>query len=211
VKSVADLLAVGPGFRLSDVDPAAPGIGPADKAQAKEDISGLEPEVALLHEKLWAEAGQGGTRSVLVVVQGMDTAGKGGATKVVDLLLDPMGFSVASFGRPTDEERSHHFLWRHQRDLPLPGRVRLFDRSHYEAVLVERVRAIVPEEVWRDRYDEINEWEAELEAGGMCLVKCMLHISRDEQKRRFEARLQDPTKHWKYDPGDLDDRALWDE
>jgi PPK2 family polyphosphate:nucleotide phosphotransferase len=208
---VADRLRVGKGFRLSDVDPAGDDLGPGDHGQARLEIDQLEPEVALLHEKMWAESRRGGHKSILVVLQGMDTSGKGGATKVIDLLVDPLGFGVVSFGKPTDDERAHHFLWRHQLQLPEPGRIRLFDRSHYEAVLVERVRDLTPADVWQGRYDEINEWEAKLTDGGMRIVKCMLHISKEEQKERLRARLEDPTKHWKYNPADLEDRALWED
>ena len=150
-------------------------------------------------------------RSVLICLQGMDTSGKGGATKAIDRLLDPLGFSVTGFGAPSDEEKQHDHLWRHERALPEVGKVRLWDRSHYETVLIERVRGFVPEETWRARYDEINAWEAGLAERGVTVIKFMLHISRDEQKQRLLERLGDPTKHWKYNPGDVDERALWDD
>lgn len=210
-RSVRSHLRVGPGFRLDDVDPAAVLIGPDDRDRAGEQIGALGPEATTLHERLWAESKGGGQRSLLIVLQGTDTSGKGGATKVIDRLLDPLGFSVSSFGKPTEEENAHHYLWRIERQLPEPGRVRLFDRSHYESVLVERVRRLVPESVWSTRYDEINEWEAGLAARGITMIKCMLHISRDEQRQRLLDRLADPTKHWKYNPGDIDERAFWDD
>ena len=148
---------------------------------------------------------------MLICLQGMDTSGKGGATKAIDRLLDPLGFSVTGFGAPSDEEKQHDFLWRHERALPEVGKVRLWDRSHYETVLIERVRGFVPEETWRARYDQINEWEAGLNERGVTVIKFMLHISRDEQKQRLLERLADPTKHWKYNPKDIDERGLWDD
>jgi PPK2 family polyphosphate:nucleotide phosphotransferase len=209
--SVRDALRVGPGFVLADVDPEAVLVGPHDREQAAAELFALEPEVADLHEKLWAQAKEGGPKALLIVFQGMDTSGKGGATKAMDRLLDPLGFSVVGFGPPTDEEKQHGFLWRHERELPAPGRVRVFDRSHYEAVLVERVRGFASEEEWSGRYDQINAWEGGLAARGVTVLKCMLHISRDEQKQRLLDRLAEPDKHWKYNPGDVDERGRWDE
>lgn len=208
---VGDLLRVGPGFELSAIDPERVVVGPDDREAARAEAAALEPEAAELHERLWAASKEGGERALLVVLQGMDTSGKGGAAKAIDRLLDPLGFAVVGFGVPTDEEKAHGFLWRHERQLPEPGRIRLFDRSHYEAVLVERVRRLVPEAVWAARYDEINRWEAELATRGITTLKLMLHISRDEQRGRLLDRLDDPTKHWKYNPRDVDERALWDD
>jgi PPK2 family polyphosphate:nucleotide phosphotransferase len=204
------VLRVGSDFELAAIDPREVRIGPDDKATARAQAAGLEPRVSELQERLWAEATHGGVRSVLIVLQGIDTAGKGGATKAIDRLLDPLGFGVVTFGVPTEEERSHHYLWRHERALPEPGKVRVHDRSHYETVLVERVRELVPEEVWRARYDEINAWEAELAGRGVTIVKCLLHVSKDEQRSRLLARLDDPTKHWKYNQRDLEDRGFWE-
>jgi len=208
---IAELVRVGPGFDLAALDPGRIVAGPDDRDLAREQAGALEPLVSELQERLWADAKVGGKRSLLIVLQGMDTSGKGGAAKAVDVLLDPMGFGIVSFGKPSEEERSHHYLWRHRRELPEPGKVRLHDRSHYETVLVERVRNLVASDVWQARYDEINEWEAELVAGGTTILKCMLHLSKDEQKQRLLDRLADPTKHWKYNPGDVDERALWDD
>ncbi len=185
--------------------------GPEDRESARAACVSLEAEAADLHEKLWAESRKGGNRSVLICLQGMDTSGKGGATKAIDRLLDPLGFSVTGFGAPSDEEKEHDYLWRHERALPEVGKVRLWDRSHYETVLIERVRGFVPEDTWRARYDEINGWEAGLNERGVTVIKFMLHISRDEQKQRLLERLADPTKHWKYNPGDVDERGLWDD
>jgi PPK2 family polyphosphate:nucleotide phosphotransferase len=164
-----------------------------------------------LQERLFAEGRTGGKRRLLLVLQGMDTSGKGGVMRHAVALFDPQGVHIKAFGRPTDEELEHHFLWRIEREIPGPGMVGIFDRSHYEDVLVARVRALAPAEDIERRYDEINEFEAGLAAEHTRIVKCLLHISAEEQKARLLARLEKPTKRWKYDPGDLDDRARWHE
>lgn len=210
--SVRDAVRVGPSFDLSQVDAGAVLIGPDNKEEAIAATKAMEKEAGDWHERLWAEHKSGaGHRSLLIVLQGMDTAGKGGSSKAIDQLMDPLGFNVVSFGVPTEEEKANHYLWRIEKQLPLPGRVRLFDRSHYEEVLVVRVNNLVPPEVWMERYDEINEWEAGLAERGITLLKCMIHISKDEQKARLLERLDRPDKHWKYNPKDVDERALWDD
>jgi PPK2 family polyphosphate:nucleotide phosphotransferase len=146
---------------------------------------------------------------VLVVLQGMDTSGKGGVIEHVAGLVNPQGLHIASFKKPTEAERAEHFLARIRRQVPAPGRIGVFDRSHYEDVLVARVEGLVPDDEWRGRYGEINEFEADLTEQGVTVVKCMLHISPHEQAERLLARLDDPRKHWKYDPADLDGRAKW--
>lgn len=208
--SVGDLLRVDPTtFDLAAVDPRAIVAGPTDKATARAEVAALEAEASDLQERLYA-ASRGGSRSRLVVVaQGMDTAGKGGTAKVLDRLLHPLGFDVVGFGKPTEEELAHHFLWRVERQVPEAGRIRMFDRSHYEDVLIVRVRGLVPPEVWEGRYDEINAWEQRLVDQGVVLLKCMLHISSDEQRNRLAARLDNPAKRWKYNPADVDERQLW--
>jgi PPK2 family polyphosphate:nucleotide phosphotransferase len=139
----------------------------------------------------------------------MDTAGKGGIVKHVVGSVDPQGVHIHSFKAPTDEEKKHDFLWRVRPELPAKGMIGVFDRSHYEAVLIHRVRALsAPEEV-EERYGIITEFEKEVVASGTTMVKVMLHISAEEQKARLAARLEDPAKHWKYNPGDVDERALW--
>ena len=165
------------------------------------DAAGL----AELQERLYAE----GTRSVLLVLQGIDTAGKGGVVGHVVGLLGPEGTMVTAFKQPTPEEQAHHFLWRIRRRLPSPGIVGVFDRSHYEDVLVVRVHDLVPESVWRPRYDEINEFETQLTDAGTTVVKCFLHISYATQRQRLLSRLDDPTKRWKFHVSDLDERAFW--
>jgi PPK2 family polyphosphate:nucleotide phosphotransferase len=147
---------------------------------------------------------------LLVVLQGMDTSGKGGTVRHVFSAMDPAGLEVASFKKPTEEELAHDFLWRIRRKLPAPGEVVVFDRSHFEDVLVVRVHDLVPQEEWRRRYEAINEFERRVTEDGTTIVKCMLHISFDEQRERLLARLDDPSKHWKFREGDLDERGLWE-
>ena len=143
------------------------------------------------------------------MLQGMDTSGKGGAIRHAIGMVDPQGVKIKAFKAPTKEERAHHYLWRIERELPGPGIIGIFDRSQYEDVLIVRVNKLVEEAVWSERYDEINAFEEKLVADGTVIIKCFLHISSAEQKARLLARLDDPTKHWKYNPGDVDERAKW--
>jgi PPK2 family polyphosphate:nucleotide phosphotransferase len=146
---------------------------------------------------------------VLLVLQGMDTSGKGGIMRHVVGAVDPQGVRHRAFKAPTEEERRHDFLWRIRRHLPEAGEIGVFDRSHYEDVLIVRVRDLVPEAEWRARYDLIEDFEREISAAGTSIVKVMLHISPEEQKQRLAERLERPEKHWKYNPGDVDERAYW--
>jgi PPK2 family polyphosphate:nucleotide phosphotransferase len=188
---------------------ATPGVT-GGKDAALERLPVLGARLADLQEKLYAQARAGGSRRrVLLVLQGMDTSGKGGTVRHVAARMDPNGVRVTAFGRPTKEELEHDFLWRVRRRLPEPGQVAIFDRSHYEDVLAVRVRGLVPRGVWARRYMTINRFEQRLVEDGCVIVKCLLHISRDEQRDRLLARLDDPAKHWKYDPSDVEDRALW--
>ena len=187
---------------------ATPGLT-GGKSEGTAALSALGDELSDLQERLFAEGRTGSSRSVLLVLQGMDTSGKGGVMRHTVGLIDPQGVRITSFKAPSEEERQHHFLWRVRRALPGPGYVGVFDRSHYEDVLIARVRDLVDRATLDRRYDEINDFEAELVAEGVVVVKCMLHISADTQKERLGARLADPEKHWKYDPGDLDERARW--
>jgi PPK2 family polyphosphate:nucleotide phosphotransferase len=187
---------------------ATPGFKDGKNA-AKAAHADLAERVSTLQEQLYAEGRKGGGRSVLLVLQGMDTSGKGGTVRHVVGQCDPSGLHVATFGRPTAEELEHDFLWRIRRQLPKPGKIGVFDRSHYEDVLAARVRGVVERRVWGRRYRSINRFEEQLAAGGTRVVKCFLHISAEEQRARLLARLEDPTKLWKYNPGDLEDRALW--
>jgi PPK2 family polyphosphate:nucleotide phosphotransferase len=194
---------------LAAVDPRGRPAGPRDKKAAAADLKALAERLDGLQEALFAEATGGGSRSVLLVLQGMDTSGKGGVIRHVAGLVNPQGLQIAAFKRPTRAELRHDFLWRIRKQLPAAGRIGVFDRSHYEDVLIVRVNGLVPEPVWRRRYQAIREFEAELAAAGATVVKCMLHISPAEQAERLLARLDDPTKRWKYNPGDLDARAQW--
>ena len=164
---------------------------------------------AELQEMLYANSKEGDHRSVLLVLQGMDTAGKGGIVKHVVGQANPQGIRYTSFGVPTEEERAHHYLWRIRAALPPAGHIGVFDRSHYEDVLIVRVHNLVPPEVWGARYDEINAFEHELVDNGTTLVKVAMFVSLEEQKQRLAERLSRPDKYWKYNPGDIDERKLW--
>jgi PPK2 family polyphosphate:nucleotide phosphotransferase len=204
--SVREALRVQPGtVNLAGYDSTGTPLAPGKKAKTAKESVAAGPELASWQERLWAE----GTRSVLLVLQGIDTAGKGGVVDHVVGELGPSGVQVTAFKKPTPEELAHHFLWRIRRALPGPGVVGVFDRSHYEDVLVARVHETVPESEWRHRYDEINAFEDELTAKGTTLIKCFLHISYAEQRERLLARLDDPTKHWKFNEADIDERAYW--
>jgi PPK2 family polyphosphate:nucleotide phosphotransferase len=148
---------------------------------------------------------------VLLLLQGTDTSGKDGTVRRVVGGLNPAGVRITSFKKPTSEELSHDFLWRIDKAMPTPGEVVVFNRSQYEDVLVVRVHELVPESEWSTRYDRINEFERRAVDAGTHLIKVMLHISKDEQKQRLAERLEDPTKHWKYNAGDLQERAFWDD
>jgi PPK2 family polyphosphate:nucleotide phosphotransferase len=194
---------------LAKIDPRSRPIGPKDKATAAKDMADLADRLDHLQEALYAEATAGSPRAVLLVLQGMDTSGKGGVIQHVGGLVNPQGLQIATFKKPTEEELAHDFLWRVRRHVPVPGRIGIFDRSHYEDVLIARVDALVPEDVWRRRYTEIAQFEAELDAQGITILKCMLHISPKTQLERLVARLDDRAKRWKYNPADLDARGKW--
>ncbi|GAB2466418.1 PPK2 family polyphosphate kinase [Xylanimonas ulmi] len=178
-----------------------------DRDDAERLVAAHAFELAQLQERLFAHGRSGGSRSVLLVLQGLDTAGKGGIVRHVVGLVDPQGVQHRAFGVPTAEEASHGYLWRIRNALPRPGYIGVFDRSHYEQVLVVRVDGLEPEETWRAHYEEINAFEAEVAAAGTVIVKVALLVSRDEQKARLRERLDRPEKHWKYNPGDLAARA----
>jgi len=208
-RSPLEVLRAGPEFDLASFDPSSTPGWSDDKDDGTERMAEQGARLADLQEMLFAEGRSGGTRSVLLVLQGMDTAGKGGIVRHVVGMVDPQGVDHASFGKPTTEELAHHYLWRIRRALPAPGRLGVFDRSHYEDVLVVRVENLVPPDVWGARYDEINDFEAELVASGTSVVKVALMVSPDEQRARLRERLERPDKHWKYNPADLDVRAKW--
>lgn len=205
-----DKLRVPPGpVDLTTYDPAAtPGLS-GGKEKGQEALEKLGPALSDWQERLFAEGRGGGNRSILIVLQGMDTSGKGGTIRHGAGLVDPQGLRLTSFKAPTPAEKRRGFLWRIRQALPGAGYIGVFDRSHYEDVLIARVRNLVTEPVWSRRYAQINEFEQEVAASGTTILKCFLHISPDEQKKRLLARLDDPTKHWKYNPHDVDERMLW--
>jgi len=194
---------------LTAVDPRGRPVGPRDKKAAADAMTELGERLGAQQEALYAEAAGGGHRAVLLVLQGMDTSGKGGVIEHAAGLVNPQGLHIASFKKPTSEELAHDFLWRIRKQVPAAGMIGVFDRSHYEDVLVVRVNGLVPEQEWRSRYGAIRDFEAELAAAGVAIVKCMLHISPEEQQARLLARLDDPAKRWKYNPGDVDVRGRW--
>lgn len=206
----APLLRVGAGFRLADTPTDAhPGFA-GDKAAGEQALAETADTLADLQERLFANSrAAGDERRVLLVLQGMDTAGKGGVIKHVVGSVDPQGVQLAAFKAPTQEELAHDFLWRVRRRAPGAGMIGVFDRSHYEDVLIGRVRRLADPAELERRYGAIVDFEAELAAAGTAIVKVMLHISRDEQKSRLAKRLERPDKHWKFNPGDIDERELW--
>jgi PPK2 family polyphosphate:nucleotide phosphotransferase len=206
----SEALRVRPGFKVTQFDPAAtPGFSGSEKRGVKLMKSQAD-DLSELQEKLFAHGRTGGNRSVLLVIQGMDTAGKGGIVRHVLGMVDPQGVKHRSFGVPTEEERAQHYLWRIRNALPPAGFIGVFDRSHYEDVLVVRVHDLVPGDPWEKRYAEINAFEKEAADAGTVIVKCAMFVSHAEQLNRLEERLERADKHWKYNPGDLDERAHWD-
>jgi len=210
------LLRVGEGFRLAGVDPdATPGYEGAKK-HAEADLATGAEQFDELQERLFAqsrvaEESEGATRpaSVLLVLQAMDSAGKGGIVRHVIGATDPQGVHLKAFKKPTEEELAHDFLWRIEREVPKAGYIGVFDRSHYEDVLIGRVRELAPADEIERRYGAIVDFEKRLTDAGVHVVKVMLHISPEEQKARLMERLERPDKHWKYNPGDVDERQLW--
>jgi len=208
--STTQLLAVPPGpVDLTSYDTRAKPGFPGGKKKGAATLLAMGDELSGLQERLFAEGISGGRRRVLLVLQGMDTSGKGGIIRHALGLVDPQGLHIKSFKAPTAAELRHDFLWRIKRELPKPGLIGVFDRSHYEDVLIARVRNLVPRRDLTSRYRAINEFEKRLVDDGTVVVKCMLHISAEEQKRRLLARLDDPEKLWKFNPGDVDERRLW--
>ncbi|MCF6377495.1 polyphosphate kinase 2 family protein [Nocardioides KLBMP 9356] len=208
--AIADALRLPPGpVDLTSIETdAAPGFD-GKKADGQAALHAMGDELADLQERLWAQRTVGTDRRVLLVLQGMDTSGKGGVLRHTIGLVDPQGVRITSFKAPTEEERAHDFLWRIEKGLPPAGYIGVFDRSHYEDVLIGKVRALADDDEIERRYGAINDFEARLSGEGFTIVKCMLHISPQEQKSRLEERLANPEKYWKYNPGDLDERALW--
>lgn len=190
---------------LSEWDPNDTGEFKGGKKKALAEVEKMNDKLEALQELLYAEH----KHKVLIIFQGMDTGGKDGAIRRVFNKVDPVGVRVASFKAPTPEELDHDFLWRVHKQVPGSGEIVIFNRSHYEDVLIVRVHNIVPPEVWSKRYDQINEFERILAENGTTLLKFYLHIDSDEQKERLQARLDDPTKHWKFHRADLEERKHW--
>lgn len=210
-KHPSETLKAGNGFVLADVDPdSTPGYS-GNKADGKALLADLDGKLAELQEKLFAESRFGGAKRILLILQAMDTAGKGGIVNHVMAAMDPQGVQFKAFKAPTDEEKSYDFLWRIEKEVPAAGMVGIFDRSHYEDVLIHRVHSWATPEELKRRYIAINEFEDRMTDSGTKIVKVMLYISKDEQKARLLARLDNPAKHWKYSRGDLDERAFWDD
>jgi PPK2 family polyphosphate:nucleotide phosphotransferase len=208
---LGELLRV-PGGRAVDLasyDTGSVPVGPGDKSAGLAATERMGGRLADLQERLFAASTAGDRRRVLLVLQGMDTSGKGGTIKHVIGFCNPSGCRVRAFQAPTAEERAHHFLWRVEQSLPRPGELGIFDRSHYEDVLIARVRELAPPDEIERRYEEINRFEKSLADDGTTVIKCFLHISPKEQRRRLLKRLDRPDKHWKFSPSDIDDRALW--
>ena len=197
----------GAGAALEDADARLPADAVPPKDVLERELDQLTDRLDRLQRRLYAE----GTRALLVVLQGRDASGKDGTLRRVFGPLDPLGLTATSFKAPTEEELRHDFLWRIHRAAPARGTIGVFNRSHYEDVLVVRVRRLAPESVWRPRYEQINLFERILAESGTVIVKFLLHISREEQRERLLARLEDPEKHWKFNAGDLAERALWDD
>ena len=206
---LAELLQPGEGFAVADLDADSTPGWKHSREEAEALTLELGEELSELQERLFAQGRTGGTRSVLLVLQGLDTSGKGGIVRHVLGMVDPQGVSIRSFGVPTAEEREHDYLWRIRNALPAPGRIGVFDRSHYEDVLVVKVDELVPAEVVEARYAEIVAFEEELAAAGTTVIKVALVISADEQYDRLRERLERPDKQWKFSLGDLTTRAKW--
>jgi PPK2 family polyphosphate:nucleotide phosphotransferase len=191
---------------IAKIDPGTTKGAPGDRKDTEAASAELNEELAGLQERLWAE----GRRSLLVVLQALDAGGKDGAIRKVFGGVNPQGCRVTSFKAPTDEELAHDFLWRVHANVPRHGEIGIFNRSHYEDVLIVRVHGLVPKKVWSKRYATINDFESNLTASGTTIVKFFLHISPDEQAARFRKRLENPEKHWKFRQADLEERKHWD-
>jgi len=204
-------LEVGEGFDLGAVDPAStPGFG-GKKADGERALDKGARRLSDLQEMFFAGSRNGDTRSVLLLLQAMDTAGKGGVVRHVVGAMDPQGVDLTAFKAPTKAELTHDFLWRVRRRLPMPGLIGVFDRSHYEDVLIGRVQHLAPADEIERRYDQINDFERAVTDDNTTIIKVMLHISKEEQRQRLQQRLDRPDKYWKFNPGDIDQRMRWDD
>lgn len=197
---------------MGSLDPrATTGFPGKDKKDAEKIAAEMLDPLSDLQERLFAQGRShpDAAPRLLLLLQGMDTSGKGGVIRHAVGMVDPQGTHIHSFKAPTKEELAHDFLWRIEKQLPAPGIIGVFDRSQYEDVLVVRVENLVPQEEWESRYERINTFEADCVAQGITLIKCFLNVSYQEQLERLRERVERPDKYWKYNPGDLDDRAQW--
>jgi PPK2 family polyphosphate:nucleotide phosphotransferase len=207
MKHLARQLLVAPGskIKLADFDPGA--THGVDKASASDHLAKNLERLSVLQYLLYAEA----RRSLLVVLQGIDAGGKDGTIQHVMSGLNPQGVTVTSFKVPEGAEKRHDYLWRIHNAVPEWGKIGIFNRSHYEDVLVVRVHGLVPKPVWSKRFDQINDFERMLSDNGVRVVKFLLYISKDEQAKRFRQRLDDKSKNWKFSPADVKERGYWDQ
>lgn len=210
-EDVGELLRVRDGFQLRGVDPYATPGTESDEVSGLAEVDHVTHQMRHLQERLYARSCAGSQDRVLVVLQAMDAAGKGGLVNHVFGGLEPYGLELTAFKAPTEEERAHDFLWRVEPHVPAPGSIGLFDRSHYEDVLVQRVHRYAPPEEIERRYTAINDFERRMADDGVRIIKIMLHISPEEQFRRLAARLDTPHKYWKYSPSDTSERSFWNE
>lgn len=193
-------------FRLADRDPDDQMLAPEGRDSVRKKSEKLKERLASLQWLMYAEH----KHKLLIVLQGIDTSGKDGTIRNVFSGVNPTGVRVASFKNPSSTELDHDYLWRIHQQVPARGEMVIFNRSHYEDVLIVRVHDIVPAKVWKKRYAQINEFEQMLTANGTTILKFFLHIDKDEQRKRLQARIDDPKANWKYNSGDLTERALWD-
>ena len=201
------LVKPGKKINLDDWDADDKSLAEGNKEEGKAELDQLNDELEVLQELFYAEQ----KHRLLIVLQGMDTSGKDGVIRHVFDGVNPQGVRVANFKVPTPEELSHDYLWRVHKQTPRKGEIVIFNRSHYEDVLVVRVHSLVGENVWKKRYDQINAFERLLAEEGTTILKFYLHIDKKEQKERLQARLDEPDKNWKFNPGDLEERKLWPE
>jgi PPK2 family polyphosphate:nucleotide phosphotransferase len=192
---------------LADYDPEAKIGFHGGKNEGKLALPPLNERLSILQERLWAES----KRSLLVVIQAIDTGGKDGTIRNVFSGVNPQGVRVVGFGKPSEVELAHDYLWRIHKETPQDGYIKVFNRSHYEDVLVVRVHQLVTEDVWSRRFGHIRDFERMLADEGTTIVKVYLNISKEEQRKRLQARLDEPDKHWKFNKADLADRAMWDD
>lgn len=192
---------------LSQWDPDDKSLFQENKTEGRKALLTLNERLETLQELLYAEHKQ----RLLIVLQAMDTGGKDGTIRHVFEGVNPQGVKVANFKKPTAEELDHDYLWRVHKHAPGKGKIAIFNRSHYEDVLVVRVHNLAPESTWRRRYAQINDFERMLAEEGTTILKFYLHIDKEEQKERLQARLEEPNKRWKFNPGDLEERKLWPE